>query len=128
MIHPALRTALARPDLLAEHASAYACLLSEGVSLEGSHLKRRLACQLAALALAVAAVVLAGVAVLLWSASLPGATLQPWWFLAVPAAPLLAALALAWLGRDRKSLNGALAALGQQLSADAEMLRVAAGP
>lgn len=128
MIHPALRTALARPDLLAEHASAYASLLGEGMSQEGSRLKNRLACQLAAVALAAVAWVLAGVALLLWSALPPGASAPLWLFVLVPAAPLLGAIALAWLGRRRQSLKGALAAVGQQLSADAEMLRVAAGP
>ncbi len=128
MIHPALRLALARPDLIAEHASAYACLLGEGVSKEGDRLKNRLVCQVAAMALAAVALVLVGVAVLLWSALPDTAPIRPWPFWLVPAVPLLAAIALAWLGRDRRSLPSTLSSVGRQLAADAELLRGAARP
>ena len=101
MIHPALRLAVAQPALLAEHAAAYACLFGEELALGSAELKRRLLCQLAALFCLTVALVLAGVAVLLWA--LPSAAGGPPLavFIAVPAVPLLLAAWLAWLGRAR---------------------------
>jgi hypothetical protein len=123
MIHPVFRLAVAQPALLAEHAAAYACLFGEELALGSAQLKRRLLFQLAALVCAAVAAVLAGVAVLLWA--LPIATGLPplWLFVAVPTAPLVMALWLAWSGRSSGPAPNAFATLGHQLSADADLLR-----
>ncbi|MBU6437369.1 MAG: hypothetical protein KGQ77_07565 [Betaproteobacteria bacterium] len=125
MTHPALRLALLQPALVAEHVAAYAALIGDEVALSAAQLKTRLLLNVGALACMAAATVLAGVAVLLWSAQ--ASTLRwPWLYVAVPAVPLLWGMGLAWLGRDNRPAPSAFATLGKQLATDAELLRRAA--
>ena len=128
ILHPVFRLAVAQPALLAEHAAAYACLFGEELALGSAQIKRRLLCLLAALFCVAVAAVLAGVAVLLWV--MPSAAGLPplWVFVAVPAVPLALAAWLAWMGRAQGPTVNAFATLGQQLSADADLLRRAAMP
>lgn len=127
MMHPVIRLAIAHPGLLAEHAAAYAGLFSEELAGGTERVMRRLGCQLLAGACLVAGAVLAGVALMLWGTQPDGATQRSWLFLLVPAAPLLAGAALAWLGRSRAEPRP-FAVLREQLSADAELLRDASPP
>lgn len=116
MIHPALHLVLRHPELLAEHGSAYAALLAAGLSQDSQRLKRQLLCQLGALALGAAGAVLAGVALMLWSAA-------AWVGVLVPAVPLCLAAGLLWWNHDRHTPDSTLTELGRQLTLDAQWLR-----
>ena len=72
-------------------------------------------------ATAAGAVVLAGVALMLWSG-------RVWVWVLVPAVPLVLAFGLLWWGHDRTAPDSTLAELGRQLALDAEWLRHAGRP
>jgi hypothetical protein len=122
MLHPVFRLAATQPQLLAEHAAAYAGLLADELSVSGAHIKRRLALQMAGLACLGIAAVLAGVAILLW-ASLPAQVIRlPWLLWATPLAPGLLGLLTLWTA-SRQPAPEAFAALRLQLAEDAALLR-----
>lgn len=126
-MHPLLRLAASRPQLLAEHAAAYADLMAEEFSRSAGEWKQRLAMQLIALVGLSVAAVLVGVAVMLWAA-LPGGSLSTPWVLV--AAPVLPALLAAW-ALQRCSAAGPLesfALLRRQLASDALLLRSVGEP
>lgn len=122
MIHPLFRLAAARPQLLAEHVSAYSELLAEELTVAAAVLKRRVLLQLVGLVCFAVAVVLSGVAVMLW-AVMPIASLRaPWPLILVPALP--AALGLVAILVGSAGGPGELfASLRRQLAADAAVLR-----
>jgi hypothetical protein len=127
MIHPVFRLAVSQPLLLAEHAAAYADLLSEELAAHSARLKRRMVLQFTGAACLLVAAVLAGVALLLW-ASLPDAGLYaPWLMLVTPAVPAALGLGLLWLAPEREP-RPAFANLRLQLARDAAMLRVPPPP
>jgi hypothetical protein len=122
MIHPVFRLAAAQPLWLAEHAAAYASLVSEELAQSGERLRRRLVLQLAGAACLLMAATLAGMAVLLW-ASLPAAGWrQPWLFVLTPLLPLLAGLWVLRLSQAQVD-HERFARLRLQLSQDAALLR-----
>lgn len=127
MIHPVFRLAASQPQLLAEHAAAYAGLVSEELAVCSAGLKRRLALQLIGAAGLLAAAVLAGVALLLW-ASLPDASFRtPWLLVVTPVLPgFLGAWAL-WKAQERDS-SEPFASLRWQLAQDAALLRMPSPP
>ena len=127
MAHPLFRLLTMRPQLLAEHVSAYTDLLAEELTSTAGLLKRRMALQLVALAAAAVGAVLAGVAVLLWGA-LPAESIRaPWLLILTPLLPWAIAL---WAS----ALSGAVASgdllvtFRRQLADDAAMLRSAGEP
>lgn len=128
MIHPVFKLAIAQPALLAEHAAAYVSLFGEELALGGRDLLRRLLCWLGALFFVTVAAILAGVAILLWAMPLTAGQPSGWVFVAVPAVPFVLAMWLAWSGRSKGVAANAFATLGQQLSADADVLRNASAP
>lgn len=126
MIHPLLRLAATQPQLLADHAEAYAGLLGEELTTAAQAWRRRLALSAAALGLGLAAAVLAGVALMLWAVT-PDANLQaPWALIVAPGAAALLATGSA-LAAGRKT-EGGFANLKQQLRADLVMLREVTTP
>lgn len=122
MLHPLVRLVAAQPQLLAEHASAYADLLADEVSVAASDLRRRLTWTLAAAAGLAVGVALIGVATLLWSALPAGSLNLPWVMAATPLLPLAFGL---WALAQGRSKGGpeSFAALRQQLAIDAVLLR-----
>src|SRR3990167_4589409 len=133
MIHPVFRLAASQPQLLAEHAAAYAGLLGEELAMGSARLKRRLALQLAGGARppggagARGGGVLLGVALLLW-ASLPGAGARaPWLFVLTPVLPAVLGLWALWLAQDRETVEW-FASLRRQLAEDAALLRIPGTP
>ncbi|WP_396267462.1 hypothetical protein [Ideonella sp.] len=95
MAHSFLRLVAAQPELLAEHALGYMQLAAEEMSCFLAHCRLRLWLTVGAVCGATAAVVLAGVALLLW-AMLPITPDSAAWLLwAVPTAPALLAVACA---------------------------------
>lgn len=86
--HPLWRLALQQPDLVVEHAAAYAALVADDGAAALSSVGRRLAWQVAGgLCLAVAAI-LAGVSALLWAALPSWPAAWPWVAVIVPLIPL----------------------------------------
>ena len=127
MIHPVFRLVAAQPQLLAEHAAAYASLLSETLAVSSARWQRRAAFLLAGAVCWAVAAVLAGVAGMLW-ATLPEATPRQLWLLVctplVPAA--LGTLSL-WRGHNRHPGN-VLDTLRPQLAEDVALLRRLGAP
>jgi DNA-binding transcriptional LysR family regulator len=127
MLHPVFRLAASQPQLLAEHAAGYAGLLAEEVASSGAHIKRRITLQIIGLLSLMVALILGGVAVLLW-ASLPPASLQqPWllWFTPlVPAALGMLAMVVA----QNRAAPPAFATLREQFAQDASLLRRTTAP
>ena len=127
MIHPLFRLAASQPLLLAEHAAAYASLLSEEVAVTSARLQQRVAFQLAGAACLMVAATLAGVAVLLWAALAESGIRLPWLLGATPALP---ALLGAWLLRrgQARQTSDPFGTLRRQLAEDAALLRSTATP
>lgn len=127
MIHPVFRLAASQPLLLAEHAAAYAGLVSEELVSRGTSLKRRVALQLAGAAGLLVAIMLAGVALLLW-ASLPDAGFRaPWLLWLVPALPAVLGGWALWLAQEPDT-SEPFASLRSQLAQDAALLRTPLTP
>ena len=126
-MHPLLQLLAVQPHLLAEHAEAYAALVAVEVPRISAAWKRT--ALLAALAMCglTVAMLLAGVAGMLW-AVLPWAPMRaPWALIAVPALPLVAALACGIAARARGG-SEAFSQLQQQVRADVALLREAVQP
>lgn len=126
MIHPLLRLVATQPQLLADHAEAYAGLVGEEIGRGIAGVKQRVLLMAIALGLVAVAAVLAGVSLMLW-AVIPAAGMQaPWALLAAPGVPALVAVACFIGGRAKPA--EAFADLKQQMAADLVMLReVSAG-
>jgi uncharacterized membrane protein YqjE len=121
MIHPLLRLVATQPQLLADHAEAYAGLVAEELGKTGAVLKQRLLLAAVALSLTAVSVVLAGVALMLW-AVLPATAIQaPWALIAAPSVPAVLALACGLAVKQERA--SAFAELKQQVAADLVMLR-----
>ena len=122
MLHPLLHLIASRPQLLADHAAAYAELVAAEIGAETSSLKRQaLLGALGVGGLGVAAV-LSGVAVMLW-AVVPAAQMQAAWALfAVPLPPALLSVACL-LAASKSREGGAFDGVRRQVLADRQMLR-----
>ena len=127
MIHPVFRLAAAQPLWLAEHAAAYASLVSEELQLSGERLQRRLALQLAGGACLLVAITLAGVAMLMWASFPDAGTRSPWLFWLTPVVP--AGLGVwALLVAHGQAPSGSMDRLRGQMGQDLAMLRTPATP
>lgn len=121
-MQPLLRLIAQRPELLVEHARAYAELMAAQTGQACAVWRRQAVLGAIGIGLLVVAVALAGVALML-HAMLPADPQQARWVLAVvPLLPLLAGLASVAAARQRAE-GDAFAALREQLSADLSMLR-----
>lgn len=121
MIHPLLRLIVSHPELVSDHAQAYAALIGEDIGKSTAVLKRRAVFGVAAVCLGTVALLLGGVAMMLWAVSPPPAVHAPWALLAAPLVP--AFLALACGLASRQSADPAFDNLKQQFAADLRMLR-----
>ena len=121
-MHPLLRLIASRPQLLADHAQAYAELVAEEIPRVSAAWKRSALFTAAAAFGTTLALGLAGVALMLW-AVLPEASMRaPWALLVVPLVPLAAALACL-LAAQRGGERAAFDELRLQVQADIGMLR-----
>ena len=119
MLHPIFSTLVCRPELVAEHVSAYAELVGqEACELGDDWLRRGIAWTIAACS-ALAFLILAGVALMLFAIN----TFH-WALLAVPGAALLLAL-LAFLRARAPLPDGRFAQCKAQLKSDLDALRAA---
>lgn len=120
-IHPLLRLIATQPELLADHAGAYAGLVGEELGKTAAAWKMRLVLNVVALSLFAVSVMLTGVALMLW-ATIPAAQIQASWALiAAPAVPAVLAAVCALAGREK--YISAFADINKQLAADLAMLR-----
>ena len=121
-MHPLLQLLVTRPDLLAEHAEAYAELTGIEIRDLVADGYRQVLLGAVALCCATVSMVLTGVALLLVLA-LPEARNAAWWTLVLPpGVPLLVALASYQRLRARPK-TPAFATLREQLSADWQLLQ-----
>lgn len=127
MIHPVFRLAAAQPQLLAEHAGAYAGLLSEALALSSARLQQRVVFQAAGVVLLGVAAVLAGVAVLLWAAVPEAMARSLWAFVLTPLVPAVAGAVGVWVGQNRNP-GPAFASLRLQLAEDLALLQRTGAP
>jgi hypothetical protein len=127
MIHPLLRLIATEPQILGDHVEAYAELVGDEVKKTSSAWSLRIALYLAALALGCVALVLAGVAVMLWATLPPSGFQVPWLLVVVPAAGFVAAIVCVLLAR-RNPVENAFDNVKKQLSADMAMLREVSAP
>lgn len=123
-MHPLLHLVLTRPQLLTDHAEAYAELMTtEMSSLLGAG-QRRVMLMVVAVSAVTTACVLAGVALMLWSV-LPDASPHAQIVLImVPMLPLAIGVACLFAARSRRS-GAPLESVRQQFKADMAMLREA---
>lgn len=124
-MHPLLNVIATRPQLLAEHAQAYAELVAAELPRATAAWKRQALLNGLALLSLLASLLLGGVALMLWAA-LPAAAMPAAWLLiAVPLLPALAGIACLIAARSGTEAN-LLGDLRQQLGADAKILHEAA--
>jgi hypothetical protein len=122
MAHALLHLITTRPQLLVDHAQAYAELAGADLDVVTGAWKRQFRLVAMALCGAAVATVLAGVALMLW-AVIPAAQIEAPW--ALVAAPLLPALVAVWcvlairVGGDQPVFGN----LKEQVQADLLMLR-----
>jgi hypothetical protein len=113
MLHPLLHLIATRPNLLADHAEAYADLVATQVGSSFIAAKRRAIYYAAALC---------SVAVMVW-AVIPTEVMQaPWALVAVPLPTLLATIGCLVAAR-KPDVDGAFDVVRDQIKADVAMLR-----
>lgn len=126
MLRPLLHLFATQPQLLGEHAQAYAELVTGEALKFAARWKRQALLRGLAFVALVVSVLLAGMALLLW-ASLPAEPRMPWVLIAVPLPPLVAALAC-WLGaRERDETERPFANVRRQFEADQALWREVSG-
>ncbi len=126
-MHPLLTLLATRPQLLADHAQAYAGLFHEEFGQSFATWRRWAMLQAAALCCLSVAAVLGGVAAMLWAVTPPLLVQAAWILWAMPLLPLLVAILCVWAA-SRQSPPDAIGNLGRQLGADMAMLRAAELP
>lgn len=127
MFQPLLRLVSTRPELLGDHAQAYAELFASEVSSAGASLKRQvLLTGLGLCGIGVGAV-LVGVALMLWAVTPAAHAPLLWVLVCVPLPPILLAVACLvaahWPGREE-----AFGQLRRQAAADMALFREASSP
>ncbi len=127
MTHPLVYMLAHRPHMLVVHAQAYADLLSADASVALRQAKLKALLGLLTLCMTVVAMVLSGVAFMLWDV-LPMTPMEwPWVLLTAPGASWVMAMALAW-ATYRTPVSHALSEIKRQVYADMALckeLRVA---
>ena len=126
-MHPLLTLLATRPQLLADHAQAYAGLIHEEFGQSFAAWRRWAVLQAAALCCLSVAAGLGGVAAMLWAVTPPLLVQAAWILWAMPLLPLLVAILCVWTA-SRQRPTDAVGNLGRQLGADMAMLRAAESP
>jgi len=124
-MHPLLALLATRPQLLLDHAQAYAALFNEEFALARAAWRRQVLLYAVALCCLGVAAVLAGVATLLWFST--AAAQNFWVMVAVPALPLLVAVICLLLAQQAPQA-ASFANLSRQINEDLAMLRTAGEP
>lgn len=124
-MHPLFALLATRPQLLLDHAVAYAALFHEELGLARAAWQKQLVWQAMALCSLGVALVLGGVAVLLWAVTPVVGVQTAWVLVAVPLLPLALAAACQRLAH-LQNRNDAFGNLIQQINADLALCRAVA--
>lgn len=127
MLPPWLTLVTGQRQLLAEHAEAYAELVQAEAAALGTAWRRQAVLGALALSSAAVAVVLGGVALMLWAVIPPATGQTPWLLVAVPLLPLALAGVCALLAQQ-PAAAAPFGSLREQLRADWSLLREAETP
>nr|WP_315187456.1 hypothetical protein [uncultured Albidiferax sp.] len=120
-MHPLLRLVATQPQLLVDHAEAYADLVAEEIGHVSSAWKLRILLYAVALCSVVVATVLAGVALILWAVVPFSEMHAPWALVAAPLLPMVTAIWCLIAARQESTDN--FDNLRKQVKADIGMLR-----
>ena len=126
-MHPLLHLLMSRPELLGEHAQAYAELVGSEINDLATTTRQGLLWSAAALCCAAATLVLAGVALMLALALPQTRSDAPWALLLTPGLPLLGVLACV-LRLHATQRAPAFTNVREQLHADLELLKEVTSP
>ena len=121
-MHPLFHLIATQPQLLADHAQAYAGLVAAEIPRVSSTFKRKLLLNALALIGLLVGLTLAGVALMLWALNPNLAWPAAWPLLVVPLVPTAAALACL-IAAQARSERAAFADVRSQATADMAMLR-----
>lgn len=124
-MHPFFHLIATRPQLLADHAEAYADLVADEIPRVSNAWKRKAMLSAVALVGLLVGMTLAGVALMLWAVNPNLAWPAAWPLVAVPLVPIAAALACG-IAAQSASERAAFDDLRVQVKADMAMLREAA--
>lgn len=122
MIHPIFKTLATQPELLAEHAGAYAELAAVEAAAFSERLQRRVLLWVLVVVAGALALGFAGVALMLWATTRPEEMRWAWLLVSVPALPALVAAVCLWLLQRMQSAS-VFAGLREQWIADRAMWR-----
>lgn len=123
-MHPLLQLAASQPQLLVDHAQAYVELVAAELPRAAAGWKHQALLKALGLLGLLAALLLAGVALMLW-ATLPMPPMpNAWLLIAVPSLPAVAAITCLVVARAKGESTG-LGGLHLQVNADLAMLREA---
>ncbi len=120
-MHRLLKLLATQPQLLLDHAQAYAVLASEELALARAAWHRQAMLQAAGLLALSSAVILAGVALILWAVTPVGQIHALWVLWVTPVVPLAAALACLSLAHQSPGVV-TFSNLRSQLKADMALL------
>ncbi len=125
MLHPLFHLIATQPQLLGDHAQAYGELISTELATQATALKRRTLYGALALCFMGVAIVLAGVALMLWATLVTApAQTTAWVLILVPAIPTVLGLVCYRLARTQGAADDpAFAELRRQVQADMALLR-----
>lgn len=121
-MHPFFKLLVDRPAIVTDHLEGYATLAALECSGAVEQLRTRALSAAIALSFGAVAVVLAGVAAMLWAVTPPSHLHAPWVLWLAPGLPALVALWCGWRARMPQA-QPAFSALREQVHADIEMLR-----
>lgn len=127
MIHPLLHLVATQPQLLANHAEAYADLLGDDLGAAVAQWKRRAALKALGLCMVGVSAVLGGVALMLWAVIPPENIQAPWALVLAPGVTLAVALGC-WVTGRSSVTTGAFDGVRRQMKADVAMLREVSSP
>lgn len=126
-MHPLFSVMANQPQLLLDHAQAYAALFQEEFTLSRKAWRQRVMLQSAALVCLAVAVMLAGAAAMLWAVTPASQIHTPWVLWVIPLVPLAIAL-MCGVQASNATQGKAFASLWRQISADMAMLQAAEAP
>ncbi len=127
LFQPFLRLASTRPELLGEHAQAYAELIASELVSAGSNLQRQVLLNALAICGIGVGAVLTGVALMLWAVAPSTQAPALWALIVVPLPPFAGALACL-LAAKRRGQDIAFSHLRRQFAADMAMFNQSAAP
>jgi uncharacterized membrane protein YqjE len=121
-MHPLFRLLVSHPTAVTDHVEAYAALAAKELSITVSQVRLRALMTGIALCCAATAMVLGGVAVMLWSVTPPTNLHAPWALWVVPGVPAVAAV-WCWLTASAAEKTHPFSTLRAQVRDDLALLR-----